>query len=117
MASLTTPTDIRTRSPRTRGVSNMVRVARSPLSLLTDCHTLLPRTEQHFKSATTGVATKTMRNELNRLVQTVSDPAAKRVCLAGLFLHSPLMGRTFKDLRHGNAVLLLPLHALSHRKG
>jgi UTP--glucose-1-phosphate uridylyltransferase len=33
----------------------------------------------HFKSATTGVATKTMRNELNQLVQTVSDPNAKRV--------------------------------------
>jgi hypothetical protein len=98
MASFTTPTDIRARSPRTRGVSNMVRVARSPLSPFTEYHTLLPRTEQHFKSATTGVASKTMRNELNRLVQTVSDPAAKRVCLAGLSIHSPLMGLTFKDL-------------------
>lgn len=36
---------------------------------------------KHFKRATTGVATKTMRNELNRLVQTVSDPNAKRVRL------------------------------------
>ncbi|KAI0266824.1 UTP-glucose-1-phosphate uridylyltransferase [Gloeopeniophorella convolvens] len=44
------------RSPRTRGVSQM-----------------------HFKSATTGVATKTMRNELNRLVQTISDPAARKI--------------------------------------
>ncbi|KAH9957928.1 UTP-glucose-1-phosphate uridylyltransferase [Russula dissimulans] len=44
------------RSPRTRGVSSM-----------------------HFKSATTGVASKTMRNELNRLVQTVSDPGSKRI--------------------------------------
>lgn len=35
--------------------------------------------KKHFKSATTGVATKTMRNELNRLVQTVQDPAQKRV--------------------------------------
>ncbi|THH19941.1 hypothetical protein EW146_g1313 [Bondarzewia mesenterica] len=33
---------------------------------------------KHFKSATTGVATKTMRNELNRLVQTVQDPLQKR---------------------------------------
>ncbi|CAL1707727.1 unnamed protein product [Somion occarium] len=32
----------------------------------------------HFKSATTGVATKTMRNELNRLVNTVSDSATKK---------------------------------------
>ena len=31
-----------------------------------------------------------MRNELNRLVQTVSDPAAKRVCLTGLSFHSLL---------------------------
>jgi len=44
------------RSPRTRGVSSM-----------------------HFKSATTGVATKTMRNDLNRLVQAVSDPNTKRI--------------------------------------
>ena len=73
----------------------MVCVARNPLSL-TD--SLLPRTEQHFKSATTGVATKSMRNELNRLVQTVSDPAAKRVCLAGPSVHSPLMGLTFKKI-------------------
>jgi len=43
------------RSPRTRGVSAM-----------------------HFKSATTGVATKSMRNELNRLVNTVSDPVTKK---------------------------------------
>ncbi|TDL21331.1 UTP-glucose-1-phosphate uridylyltransferase [Rickenella mellea] len=44
-----------TKSPRTRGVSAM-----------------------HFKSATTGVATKTMRNELNRLVQTVPDTQTKK---------------------------------------
>jgi hypothetical protein len=49
MASLTTPTEIRARSPRTRGVSNMVRVARSPLSPLTDCRTLLPRTDSTLK--------------------------------------------------------------------
>ncbi|KAJ7287773.1 UTP-glucose-1-phosphate uridylyltransferase [Mycena rebaudengoi] len=32
----------------------------------------------HFKSATTGVATKSMRNELNRLVHTMSEPANKK---------------------------------------
>ncbi|KAH9176329.1 UTP--glucose-1-phosphate uridylyltransferase [Lactarius sanguifluus] len=62
MTTLTTPTEVRARSPRTRGISNM-----------------------HFKSATTGVATKTMRNELNRLVQTVSDPNAKRVMVPKVF--------------------------------
>ncbi|EMD32141.1 hypothetical protein CERSUDRAFT_88416 [Gelatoporia subvermispora B] len=43
------------KTPRTRGVSAM-----------------------HFKSATTGVAVKNMRNELNRLVNTVSDPTTKK---------------------------------------
>lgn len=39
------------------------------------------RLKKHFKSATTGVATKTMRNELNRLVNTVTitDSMTKRV--------------------------------------
>ncbi|KAI0051814.1 UTP-glucose-1-phosphate uridylyltransferase [Auriscalpium vulgare] len=55
MSSLAPPTSAATKAPRTRGVSAM-----------------------HFKSATTGVASKTMRNELNRLVQTVQDPAAKK---------------------------------------
>ena len=42
--------------------------------------------KQHFKSATTGVATKTMRNELNRLVNTVEgDPNKKKVNLLNLF--------------------------------
>ncbi|RPD63993.1 UTP-glucose-1-phosphate uridylyltransferase [Lentinus tigrinus ALCF2SS1-6] len=34
--------------------------------------------KQHFKSATTGVATKNMRNELNRLVNTVADPQTRK---------------------------------------
>lgn len=33
---------------------------------------------QHFKTATTGVATKNMRNELNRLVNTIQDPQEKK---------------------------------------
>ena len=32
-----------------------------------------------FKSATSGVHTKTMRNELNKLVGTVQDPKTQRV--------------------------------------
>lgn len=38
------------------------------------------RRKKHFKSATTGVATKNMRNELNRLVNTVTDTSTKKVC-------------------------------------
>lgn len=34
---------------------------------------------KHFKSATTGIATKNMRNELNALVNSVKDPQAKKV--------------------------------------
>jgi UTP--glucose-1-phosphate uridylyltransferase len=33
-----------------------------------------------FKTATTGVAAKAMRNEISQLVATVQDPAAKKVC-------------------------------------
>ncbi|KAJ7446197.1 UTP-glucose-1-phosphate uridylyltransferase [Mycena galericulata] len=33
---------------------------------------------KNFRSPTTSVATKSMRNELNLLVQTISDPAAKK---------------------------------------
>ena len=32
-----------------------------------------------FKTATTGVAAKSMRNELSRLVSTIDDPVAKKV--------------------------------------
>ncbi|RXK36213.1 UTP-glucose-1-phosphate uridylyltransferase [Tremella mesenterica] len=37
---------------------------------------------QDFKSATTGVAAKTMRNELNRMVAEETDPAAKKILQA-----------------------------------
>ena len=35
-----------------------------------------------FKTATTGVAAKAMRNELGRLVASVQDPATKKVSKA-----------------------------------
>jgi hypothetical protein len=57
-----------------------------------------------------------MRNELNRLVQTVSDPNTKRVCLVAAYMlvsHRP----RGQGVRHGDAVLLLPLYALSLREG
>lgn len=39
-----------------------------------------PRGASHidFKSATTGVAAKAMRNELNKMVAEVQDPAARK---------------------------------------
>jgi UTP--glucose-1-phosphate uridylyltransferase len=52
---------------------------------------LSPRTESYgsartrgtsqfdFKTATTGVAAKAMRNEISQLVHTVDDPATKKV--------------------------------------
>ena len=57
-----------------------------------------------------------MRNELNRVVQTMSDPNTKRVCLTAAYMlvsHRP----RGQGVRHGDAVLLLPLYALSHREG
>ncbi len=35
--------------------------------------------KQDFKSATTGVAAKAMRNELNALVSGIDDPAVRKV--------------------------------------
>lgn len=40
-----------------------------------------------FKTATTGVAAKAMRNEISRLVGTVEAPATKKVCS----IHLPLI--------------------------
>jgi hypothetical protein len=37
------------------------------------------RATQRFKRLTTRLNSKSMRNEINRLVNTVSDPAAKKV--------------------------------------
>jgi hypothetical protein len=72
---------------------------------------------KHFKSATTGVATKSMRNELNRLVHTMSEPANKKV---SIFVSPFPMSRTnlaLAGVRRGNAVFFLSLHALLGRKG
>ncbi|EPT02638.1 hypothetical protein FOMPIDRAFT_1047699 [Fomitopsis schrenkii] len=41
--------------------------------------------KQHFKTATTGVATKNMRNELNRLVNSVSDTKMRKACIYSAF--------------------------------
>lgn len=74
-------------------ISSFALLAMVAAVLLTTFHRMLcslPRfrrrrkRKQHFKSATTGVATKNMRNELNRLVNTVADPQTRKVrdCLS-----------------------------------
>ena len=40
-----------------------------------------------FKTATTGVAAKAMRNELGRLVGSVQDPVAKKVSGTVMHIH------------------------------
>ena len=86
---------------------------------------LMPRSEStrlrgqsqlDFKTATTGVAAKAMRNEISNLVRSVSDPQTKKVrprplapSVALIALLAPLAP---PGLRHGDAVVLLPLHAL-----
>lgn len=54
-----------------------------PLAVLRDSQIALQRGTSHidFKTATTGVAAKAMRNEISHLVATVDDPGAKRVSL------------------------------------
>jgi len=64
-----------------------------------------------FKTATTGVAAKAMRNEISRLVATVDDSATKKVSAP-----LPLIILDFIDfagVRHRDAIVFLPLHALS----
>lgn len=62
----------------------------SPTSPIIMTSSLMPRSDSFnarvrgtshidFKTATTGVAAKTMRNEISRLVATVDDPATKKV--------------------------------------
>ena len=48
-----------------------------------------------FKTATTGVAAKSMRNELSRLVSTIDDPVAKKVHFPNLLsvLSNPPLSR------------------------
>lgn len=66
-----------------------------------------------FRTATTGVAAKTMRNEIGHLVATVSDPQTKRVrCSLFLFSAHPM---TSVGVRHRDAGVLLPLHPLPLR--
>ena len=40
-----------------------------------------------FKTATTGVAAKAMRNELSSLVNTVKDPETRKVRLRPVFIY------------------------------
>lgn len=67
MATLSPP--VASKEPRVRGVSTMVRPIPHPSHRSTSIGPT-----QDFKSATTGVAAKSMRNELNRMVHEVTDP-------------------------------------------
>lgn len=68
-----------------------------------------------FKTATTGVAAKAMRNEISRLVSTVEDTATKKASSPSFFLITPVAHLVYLGIRHGNAVLFLPLYPLSRR--
>ena len=69
---------------------------------------------QDFKSATTGVAAKAMRNQLNAMVAACNDPAKKKVqpTLARLMAG---IGVLMPDLRGRDAVLLPPLQPILDR--
>jgi hypothetical protein len=73
---------------------------------------------QDFRSATTGVAAKTMRNELNNMVNGVTDPSKKKVCFpqyrsisSKRWTERRLMDdlADLIELRHRDAELLLAL--------
>lgn len=58
--------------------------------------------KQDFKSATTGVAAKAMRNELNALVSGIDDPAVRKVSLLlsaplGLLSRNPPISCSFSE--------------------
>ena len=64
----------------------MLTASNSPTVIMSD--SLMPRSEStrvrgqsqlDFKTATTGVAAKAMRNELSNLVRSVSDAQTKKV--------------------------------------
>jgi hypothetical protein len=67
-----------------------------------------------FRTATTGVIGKAMRNELSQLVNTVQDPQTKKASLLPHTSISPLL-IPISGVRYGNAVLFLSLHPLSCR--
>ena len=57
-----------------------------------DSARLRGQSQMDFKTATTGVVAKAMRNELSRLVSTVEDPQSKKVrILCFLYLSSLLI--------------------------
>lgn len=64
-----------------------------------------------FKTATTGVAAKAMRNEISRLVATVEDAATKKVNLSR-GTHQSRFQRS-AGIRYRDAILFLSLYTLS----
>lgn len=65
-----------------------------------------------FKTATTGVAAKAMRNELGRLVTSVQDPNTRKVLYLGYVSLSLYNTQPFAGLRCRDAVILRPLHSV-----
>ena len=128
--SLTTTTPIHINNPRCAPCCPPHRAALTPFraamaSLMpnrAESFNTRTRGTSHidFKTATTGVAAKAMRNEISHLVATVDDPLTKKVAIVlntisdcyRLTMVAPFSSSGF---RHRNAVFLLSLHALSRR--
>jgi hypothetical protein len=68
-----------------------------------------------FRTATTGVIGKAMRNELSQLVNTVHDPQTRKASLLPPPTSIPPLLIQISGLRYGNAVLFLSFHPLPCR--
>lgn len=72
-----------------------------------------------FKTATTGVAAKAMRNEISRLVNTVEDPATKKAfdteMQAFFYLFTRYLAERAKsvDLSVSSSFIIPPTHLLT----
>lgn len=64
---------------------------------------------QDFKSATTGVAAKAMRNELNKMVAGIEDPVARKVRM--IFV-SMVLSYTGSGIRCRNVTVLLAVQSV-----
>ena len=70
-----------------------------------------------FRTATTGVIGKAMRNELSQLVNTVPDSKTRKASFISTIYPTSIVDLPTSGLRHRNAVLFLSLHSLSCRAG
>ena len=113
-----------TRLARTNSAPLLISTTTTSPVYINMSSSLIPRSDSYpvrargtshmdFKTATTGVAAKAMRNELSNLVSGVSDPQTRKVHLI------PLLAVQIADwlsgLRRRDAIILLSLHPLPHR--